>query len=132
MLDEHDSSAIVAVADLASARRFYGETLGLELVEEEFEGVLVYRTGATRLVVYRSDYACPERSRRGGTNRANGVVWGVGDELGAIVAALEARGAAFLHYPGIGRLEGNIHVAGDARLVWLEDPAGNILHLNNM
>ena len=27
-------------------------------------------TGATRLVVYRSDHASPERSRRAGTNRA--------------------------------------------------------------
>jgi catechol 2,3-dioxygenase-like lactoylglutathione lyase family enzyme len=124
MLADHDSSAIVAVADLASARRFYGETLGLELVEEEMEGVLVYRTGATRLVVYKSDHS--------GTNRANAVVWGVGDDLGAIVAALEAKGAAFLHYPGIGRLEGNVHVAGGARLVWLADPDGNILHLNDM
>jgi extradiol dioxygenase family protein len=124
MLADHDSSAILAVADLASARRFYGETLGLELIEEEMEGVLVYRTGATRLVVYKSDHA--------GTNRANAVVWGVGDDLGDIVGALEAKGAAFLHYPGIGRLEGNVHVAGDARLVWLADPDGNILHLNNM
>ena len=33
----------------------------------------VCRTGATRLVVYRPDFA--------GTNRANAAVWGVGDEL---------------------------------------------------
>ena len=60
------------------------------------------------------------------------MVWSVGDKLDDIVGALEAKGAAFLHYPGIGRLEGNVHVAGDARLVWLEDPDGDILHLNNM
>lgn len=132
MLNDHDSSAIVAVSDLARARAFYGGVLGLELAEEGAEeGVLVYRTGATRLVVYQSEYA--------GTNRANAVVWGVPrqarderDEFDAIVAALEAKGAAFEHYPDIGRLEGNVHVAGGCRLVWLKDPDGNILHINSM
>ena len=64
MLNDHDSSAILAVADLDRGRAFYGEMLGLELADEGAEeGVLVYRTGATRLVVYASEYA--------GTNRAN-------------------------------------------------------------
>lgn len=125
MLKDHASSAIVAVTDLERARAFYGELLGLELAEEGGpEGVLVYRTGDTRLVVYASDYA--------GTNRANAVVWSVGGELDAIVAALEAKGAKFEHYPGLGRLEGNIHHAGGARLAWLKDPDGNVLHINSM
>ena len=124
MLKDHDSSAIVAVSDLDRARTFYGGLLGLELVEEDMEGVLVYRTGATRLVVYQSEYA--------GSNRANAVVWGVGEDLDSIVAALEAKGAAFEQYPDIGRLDGNVHLAGGAKLVWLKDPDGNILHLNSM
>lgn len=125
MLKDHDSSAIVAVADLERARDFYGNLLGLESSGEgEEEGVLVYRTGATRLVVYQSDHA--------GTNRANAVVWGVGEDIDAIVAALEAKDVAFEHYPDIGRLEGNMHRIGEAKLVWLRDPDGNILHLNNM
>ena len=125
MLKIHDSSAIVAVRDLDRARRFYGDMLGLELAEEGGEeGVLVYRTGSTRLVVYQSEFA--------GTNRANAVVWGVGRDLDGIVSQLEAKGAAFEHYPEIGRLEGNVHVAGGARLVWLKDPDGNILHINSM
>ena len=125
MLKNYDSSAIVAVGDLDRARAFYGEVLGLELAEEGAEeGVLVYRTGATRLGVYVSDFA--------GTNRANAVVWGVGGELDSIVAALEAKGAAFEHYPDIGTLRGNVHHAGGMKLVWLKDPDGNILHLNSM
>src|SRR4051794_6804488 len=125
MLKDHASSAIVAVTDLARARAFYGETLGLELADEgAAEGVLIYRTGATRLVLYTSEYA--------GTNRANAVVWSVGAELEAIVAALEARGARFEHYPGLGRLEGNVHHAGGAKLAWLKDPDGNLLHINSM
>lgn len=125
MLKDHDSSAVVAVADLERARAFYGGTLGLELADEGAgEGVLVYRTGATRLVVYRSEYA--------GTNRANAVVWGVGRDLDSVVAALEAKGAVFEHYPGIGRLDGNVHHSGGMKLAWLKDPDGNLLHLNSI
>ena len=125
MLKDHDSSAIVAVADLARARDFYEGVLGLEPIEEGAEqDVLTYRTGRTRLIVYRSDHA--------GTNEANAVVWGVGEDLDAIVAALEAKGAAFEHYPQIGRLEGNVHLAEGAKLVWLKDPDGTVLHINSM
>ena len=125
MLRDHDSSAIVAVGDLERARAFYSDVLGLELAGGGADGMpLVYKTGATRLTVYPSKEA--------GTNRANAVAWGVGGDLDAIVAALEAKGADFQHYPEIGRLDGNVHVAGDARLVWFKDPDGNILHLNNL
>lgn len=124
MLKDHDGSAILAVADLDRARAFYGEVLGLELDGPGAqEGVLVYRTGATRLVVYASQYA--------GTNRANAAVWDVGADLDPIVAALEAKGVRFEHYPDIGRLEGNVHHAAGMKLVWLKDPDGNILHLNS-
>ena len=130
MLKNHDSSAILAVSDLERARHFYGEVLELE--SEEEEGVIVYHTGATKLVVYQSEFA--------GTNKANAVVWSIAlreaqhdrDEFDEIVAALEAKGVAFEHYPDIGRLEGNVHVADRARLVWLKDPDGNILHINSM
>jgi len=126
MLKDKTSSAIVAVRNIARACSFYEAVLGLDLVDDAMEQVLVFRTGDSRLVVYRSDDA--------GTNRANAVVWSCGDTLEAIVADLEGKGVAFERYPGIGgtRLEGNIHVAGTMRMVWLKDPDGNILHLNSM
>lgn len=125
MLKDHDSSAILAVANLDRAHTFYADVLGLECAGQgKEEGVSVYRTGATRLIVYQSDFA--------GSNRANAVVWGVGGDLESIVEALEAKGATFEHYPDIGRLEGNIHHAGGEKLVWIKDPDGNILHLNSM
>jgi catechol 2,3-dioxygenase-like lactoylglutathione lyase family enzyme len=134
MLREHDSSAIVAVSDLGTAREFYSNVLGLELAGgggSATDAPLVYKTGATRLTVYPSQEA--------GTNRANAVCWGVGRDLDAIVAALAARGVRFEHYPDIGRLEGDVHVissegpgGADARLVWFKDPDGNILHINNL
>jgi extradiol dioxygenase family protein len=125
MLAHHDSSAIVAVRDLDRARAFYEGVLGLKASEGGIEqDVLAFDTGATKLIVYRSDEA--------GTNRANAVVWGVGRDIDAIVAALEAKQVRFEHYPEIGRLDGNVHRIGDYKLVWLKDPDGNILHFNNM
>src|SRR4051812_39187987 len=77
MLNDHDSSAIVGVTALERAGAFYGGVPARELTDEAGRGgVLISRTGATRLVVYASDYA--------GTNRANAVVWSVGGELDSI------------------------------------------------
>ncbi|HEV7346561.1 MAG TPA: VOC family protein [Devosia sp.] len=122
MLNDKDSSAIVAVSDLARARDFYADVLGLECIAAD-EGVMQFRTGATALVVYVSDFA--------GTNQANAVVWGVGGELEAIVATLRDKGVSFERYPGMDFSDG-IHSAGDFRMVWFKDPDGNILHLNSM
>ena len=123
MLKDKPSSAIVAVKDIERAKHFYQSVLGLELDAPDMEDVLGFRTGNTYLVVYKSDYA--------GTNKANAVVWSVGDEVDAIVADLKAKGVTFEHYPEMG-LQGDVHVAGEMKMVWFKDPDGNILHLNNM
>lgn len=120
MLKNKNSSAIVAVKDLERARTFYSDVLGLNLADTGMDGVLGYRTGATWLTVYHSDFA--------GTNRANAVVWDVGVEVDDIVADLKAKGVAFERYDGMEH-DGDIHVAGGLRLAWFKDPDGNILHL---
>jgi len=118
------SSAIVAVTDLQRAKQFYSDVLGLELLDQGMEGVLVYRTGATRLVVYPSEFA--------GTNKANAVVWDCGPDLDPIAADLAAKGVSFEHYEmdGVSYRDG-IHEADGFKMVWFKDPDGNILHLNS-
>ncbi len=118
------SSAIVAVSDINQARRFYSDTLGLELMQEGMEGVLVYQTGATHLVVYPSEFA--------GTNKANAVVWDCGGDVDAIAADLRAKGVKFERYEmdGVVYKEG-VHEADGFKMVWFKDPDGNILHLNS-
>ena len=122
MLKDKNSSAIVAVSDIARARHFYETVLGLPLLSAD-PMLLTFQTGTTTLVVYKSDFA--------GTNQANAVVWGVGDDVEAITADLKAKGVVFEHYPGM-ELQGDIHVGGDFKMVWLKDPDGNILHYNSM
>ena len=124
MLKAHNSSAIVGVSDLDRARRFYGDTLGLEQAGGGDDGPLMFRTGDTMLAVYPSEFA--------GTNKANAVVWGVGAELEAIVSDLQAKGVEFERYEMKGAdFRDGVHWFGDFGAAWFEDPDGNILHINS-
>jgi catechol 2,3-dioxygenase-like lactoylglutathione lyase family enzyme len=120
MLSDHDVGATLAVSDFGAARRFYEETLGLA-VAMAMEGAAIYTSGSSRVLVYESEYA--------GTNKATAATWSVGDQLDAVVDDLRGKGVTFEHYdelPGTTR-EGDIHIMGDMRGVWFEDPDGNIL-----
>jgi catechol 2,3-dioxygenase-like lactoylglutathione lyase family enzyme len=124
MLKDKSSSAIVAVSDIDRARSFYRDTLGLEIVEDD-DMVIVFATGQTHLVVYKSDEA--------GTNRANAVVWDATGDIERIVADLAAKGITFERYDIEGtEYRDGIHHAGDMKMVWFKDPDGNILHINQM
>jgi len=122
MLADNDAIAMIAVRDLASAARFYGEVLGLEKLDSPEEQVLIFRSGATRLNVYRSEFA--------GTNKATTVMWNVGAELEAIAARLKAKGVVFEHYdmPGL-KLDSDIHSGARMKVAWFRDADGNILSI---
>lgn len=123
MLKDRNSSAIIAVSDIARARAFYQDVLGLVLVAGgEDEDMLGFQTGDTWLTVYRSDFA--------GTNRANAVTWDMKGDIVETVEDLRSRGVVFERYPDMGlTLNGDIHEAGEMKMVWFKDPDGNILHL---
>jgi len=126
MLAQADAIATVGVRDIAAAKDFYGNVLGLPEGEPgdcKQGEVLSYRSGATRIYVYRSDYA--------GNNGATAITWDVGERIGDVIAALKQKGARFEHYslPGM-RLEGDLHVGEGMKVAWLKDPDGNILSIN--
>ena len=124
MLKDQDIYATIAVRDLAKARKFYEGTLGLEPVATEGNEVVTYKTGASKMMVYRSEYA--------GTNKATAATWVVGDEVDAIAMALKAKGVTFESYdwPEV-RHDGDVHVMGELRNAWFKDPDGNILSIVN-
>lgn len=124
MLGNIDAVANLAVKDLAVARRFYEDTLGLAQVDAEGDEVIVYRSGNTRINVYRSSFA--------GTNQATAVTWQVGGDIERLAAALKAKGVRFEHYdmPDT-KLVGDLHVMGEMKVAWFKDPDGNILNLIN-
>ena len=127
MLGEKNVAATLAVSDMAAAREFYEGKLGLTPVESPMTGEdsVIYRSGDSVVLVYRSEYA--------GTNRATGAAWAGGEDFDAIVDELRSKGVVFEHYddlPGTTR-EGDVHVMGGLRAVWFKDPAGNILNVGN-
>ena len=124
MLKDRTSAAIVPCSDVAAAKRFYTDTLGLPLAAD-LDDVFTVTTGESLLNVYRSDFA--------GTNKANAVVWNAVDDVEAIAADLRAKGVTLDEYPeGFDEVRDGVHVKGDFRAIWFRDPDGNILHVNSM
>ena len=80
---------------------------------------MTYKTGASSLLVYHSQFA--------GTNKATAVTWNVGGRVDAIVNDLKAKGVTFERYdmPNT-KHEGDVHVMGRMRTAWFKDPDGNI------
>jgi catechol 2,3-dioxygenase-like lactoylglutathione lyase family enzyme len=121
MLGTQSAVANLAVRDIARARDFYTDVLGLTQVEKEGSERIVLRSGDSTINVYRSDYA--------GTNQATAVTWQV-DDIEAEVAALRASGVTFEHYdmPGL-TLAGDVHAGYGMKVAWFKDPDGNILNI---
>ena len=125
LLKDKPSSAIIAVSDIDRARDFYVETLGLEREGAAEEDMLTFRTGDTRLILYKSEFA--------GSNKANAVVWNAGGDFDTVADQLREQGVTFEEYPDLGmEIERGVHRAGGFKGVWFKDPDGNVLHVTNM
>jgi catechol 2,3-dioxygenase-like lactoylglutathione lyase family enzyme len=118
MISHMSMYASIPVKDIQAAKHFYGEVLGLNIVDENLNGSW-YESGNTRIAVYESKY--------GGTNKGTAAIFEVIDPE-AIVEMLQGKGVPFEKYnmPGVKR-EGFIHTIGDFRGAWFKDPSGNII-----
>jgi predicted enzyme related to lactoylglutathione lyase len=109
----------IPVSDVPRARKFYEQTLGLKMKEENPEGVL-YECGKGSVVfMYRSAGA--------GSSKASVAFWNVAD-VEAEVAELRSKGVKLEEYdmPGVKTVKG-IATGGGAKTAWFKDPDGNIL-----
>ena len=124
MLGDKEAVANIAVKNLETAKKFYEETLGLTQIGAEGQEVIIFRSGSSKIYVYKSQYA--------GTNQATAVTWVVGKDIESVVRELKAKGVTFEHYnmPDTTR-EDDIHVAGNMKVAWFKDPDGNILNIIN-
>jgi len=117
----------IAVSDLATARHFYEDQLGLVPGEEEPGESVRYPCGnGTRLFIYRS----PENA---GRSPATAAGWFV-DDLDALIDELAARGVTCEQYdqPGIRTDERGVFDAGHFRAAWIKDPDGTTLALTQV
>jgi catechol 2,3-dioxygenase-like lactoylglutathione lyase family enzyme len=107
-----------AVDDLDQARRFYGETLGLE-VSPENELLTLHLAGGRDTFVYPKPDFVPATY-----TILNFPV----EDIDAAVDELGKRGVRFERYEGFEQDEKGIsRFEGGPPIAWFTDPAGNIL-----
>ena len=109
--------------DLGAAKRFYGETLGLDVAETP-EGLELRISGSTPVFVYPSEnYTAPKHT----------VLNFPVEDIDAAVEELARRGVSMEHYdlPDIktderGIFRGNGE-SGPRAIAWFKDPAEHVL-----
>jgi catechol 2,3-dioxygenase-like lactoylglutathione lyase family enzyme len=112
---------LLAVSDLARAKRFYEERLGLRPGTEEAEGVHYPCAHGTGINVYLS-------VENAGKSPATLAGWFV-DDLDRTMDELASRGVVFEQYdqPGLKTNERGVFDAGRFRAAWARDPDGNTI-----
>ena len=119
MLTNAKATAMLPVVEMARARKFYEEALGLPAGSERPNGETRYQAGGTSFALYPR--ATPTRADH------TALSFEVSD-IAAEMQALRARGVRFEEYdlPGLKTVEG-VCVLGAERAAWFRDPEGNIL-----
>ncbi len=119
MLQESAMYAYIPAKDLARARKFYEQTLGLKPKSERAGGVVYEFAKGTACFMYPTPHA--------GTSAASQAFWSVKD-IDREIAELKARGVVFETYdmPGERSPSGAI-TFGDAKAAWFKDSEANIL-----
>lgn len=126
MLTSAVVTANIPAADIARARAFYADTLGLTPVAEYGDAaMLVYRTdGGTTFSVYQTQFA----GQAGHTI----AQWHVAD-VATEAAALRDKGVTFEMYdmPGVEWDDGVATLPSMGKAAWFKDSEGNILCLDD-
>jgi predicted enzyme related to lactoylglutathione lyase len=108
-----------SVDDLGAAKRFYGETLGIEVAENE-AGLTLHIAGDRDTLIYPKEDHAPASF-----TILNFPV----EDVEATVDALAERGVEFERYEGtpIETDEKGVFRGGGPLIAWFKDPAGNVL-----
>jgi predicted enzyme related to lactoylglutathione lyase len=106
-----------SVDDVPAAKRFYAETLGVN-VTDEMDGLGLHLAGGHEVFVYPKENHEPA---------AHTVLNFAVDDVDGAVARLTDAGVTFEQYEGMDQDEkGVMRVEGPA-IAWFKDPAGNTL-----
>jgi catechol 2,3-dioxygenase-like lactoylglutathione lyase family enzyme/peptidoglycan hydrolase-like protein with peptidoglycan-binding domain len=127
MLTNAQVEAIIPVSDVDEAASFYGEKLGLDVLERidilPENPEVRFRTPNGTLAAYKSVGAGQSRHT---------LVGFIVDDVRSAVAALRERGVTFEEYdlPEI-KTEAGVAQTGTITAAWFKDPDGNILSINS-
>ena len=119
MLQDAPMYAYIPAKDVARARKFYEDKIGLK-PKEEIAGGVVYEFGkGTACFLYPTENA--------GTSKASQAFWQV-EDIEREVAELKKRGVKFEEYdlPDM-KTKNSIFTGGGAKAAWFKDSAGTIL-----
>lgn len=119
MLKENRAFSSFSVDDLKRAKAFYGETLGLTVVEDEM-GLGLRPAGGGEVFIYpKADH----------TPATFTVLNFEVDDIERTIAALAAAGVQLERYDagGIETDERGVFAGPGMRIAWFKDPAGNVL-----
>ena len=124
MLSDITPHPTLPTKDLAVARKFYEDVLGLTPVMEWEGDMVLYACGSGNVLLYASQYA--------GSNQATAAGWQSAD-IDDTIEDLRAKGVQFDTF----ELEGVEWDNGVATMfgmknVWFRDPDGNILSVGSM
>ena len=120
MLQQAPMYAYIPAKDVARARRFYEEKLGLK-AKAELAGGVTYEFGkGTACFLYPTPNA--------GTSKASQAFWQV-DDVEREMRELKARGVKFEDYDMPGKDANGIVTDRGAKAAWFKDSEGNILAL---
>jgi catechol 2,3-dioxygenase-like lactoylglutathione lyase family enzyme len=118
MLTESKAFSGFSVDDLDKARRFYEDTLGLRVSDEEMEGLMRLHLGSgAEVLVYAKHDHVPATFT---------VLNFPVPDVEQAVDQLAARGVRFQHYENPPTDEKGIMRAGGPLIAWFTDPAGNV------
>jgi catechol 2,3-dioxygenase-like lactoylglutathione lyase family enzyme len=120
---EWSFGATIPAKDVDGTRKFYEDTLGLEIMIDD-PGGIVYRSGDSFLTLYPTEFAGTAQHTLGGF---------VVRDVDASVEELRAKGVTFEEYdmPGL-KTENGIADIGGMKAAWFKDPEGNILSIAEM
>jgi catechol 2,3-dioxygenase-like lactoylglutathione lyase family enzyme len=117
MLKDKPAFSGFSTNDIEAAKRFYGETLGVDVSDDH--GMLNLKlAGGQRVLIYPKDDHVPATFTV--------LNFEVAD-IDAAVDDLAAKGVAFERYEGSGQDAKGIARQYPPPIAWFKDPAGNVL-----
>jgi catechol 2,3-dioxygenase-like lactoylglutathione lyase family enzyme len=119
MLTDSEAFSGFAVDDLEKAKWFYGETLGMNVSEND-AGLSLKIAGSRDILIYPK----PDHSPAPFTILNFPV-----DDVDAAVEELTGKGVEFERYEGFDQDEKGVMHDNGPTIAWFTDPAGNILSI---
>lgn len=123
MLGNHRAFPTIPAGDLARARQWYEEKLGLKPASETVAGLVYALAGGTGFLLYPTEFA---------GKAPNTLMDFETDDVERDVAALKKKGVVFEDYdtPEL-KTVNSIVSFGDLKGAWFRDSEGNILSISN-